>query len=213
LAELLTNKRISPGLVASMVAWRHSGFSVHSKGSPADPQDPAFCHMLRSMKRPTVALSKMTFDSENGKVIYRANFNAMLGTDRIEVEPLEFIAKVLMHVPDRNNRRIMAYGVYSSRALGERRKRARGKELAAGIGATVSSYEPLTEADEFAKRRRPSWARLIQKIWEVSPRTCPRCGGEMRVVSLITEKTLIDKILSHLAKNNRAPPERGGGAA
>ena len=137
----------------------------------------------------------------------------MLGTDRIEVEPLEFVAKILMHVPDRNKRRVIGYGVYSSRALGERRKQARGEELAAGIGATVSSYEPLTEADEFAKRRRPSWARLIQKIWEVSPRTCPRCGGEMRVVSLITEKTLIDKILSHLAKNNRAPPERGGGAA
>jgi len=49
---------------------------------------------------------------------------------------------------------------------------ARGEELAAGIGATVSYYEPLTEADEFAKRKRQPWARLIQKIWEVSPLTC-----------------------------------------
>jgi len=37
-----------------------------------------------------VALSKMTFDPKNEKVIYRANFNAMLGTDRIEI--LEHIA-------------------------------------------------------------------------------------------------------------------------
>jgi len=96
--------------------------------------------MLRYMIRPAVALSKMTFDSENEKVIYRANFNAMLGTDRIEIDPLEFVAKVLMHVPDKNMRRVIGYGVYSSRALGERRKRARGKELvAAGIGATVCS--------------------------------------------------------------------------
>jgi len=163
--------------------------------------------MLRYMARPAVALSRMTFDYKNEKVIYRANFNAMPGTDRIEVEPLEFVAKVLMHVPNKHSRRVTAYGVYSSRALGERRKRARGKELAAGIGATVSFYEPLTEADEFAKRRRQSWARLIQKIWEVSPLTCSRCGAEMRVVSVITEPVVIDKILKHIAKKERAPPE------
>jgi len=149
----------------------------------------------------------MTFDPENEKVVYKANFNAMRGTDRIEVKPLEFVGKVLMHVPDRNKRRSIGYGVYSSRALGERRKRARGEEQAAGLGATVSVYEPLTEADEFAKRRRQSWARLIQKIWKVSPLTCSRCGAEMRVVSVITEPVVIDKILSHLAKNDRAPPE------
>jgi len=47
LTELLSNKRISPGLVASMTTWRHSGFSVHSTRAPADPKDPAFFHMLR----------------------------------------------------------------------------------------------------------------------------------------------------------------------
>jgi len=62
------------------------------------------------------------------KVIYRAGFNAMLGTDRIEVDFLEFVAKILMHVPDGNKRRVLGYGVYSSRALGERRKRDRGEE-------------------------------------------------------------------------------------
>jgi len=163
--------------------------------------------MLRYMKRPAVALSKMTFDPENEKVVYRVDFNAMLGTDRIEVDPLEFVAKVLMHVPDKNMRRVIGYGVYSSRALGERRKRARGEELAVGIGATVSSYEPLTESDEFAKRRRQSWAKLIQKIWEISPLTCTRCGTEMRVVSVITNPVVIDKILEHIAKKDRAPPE------
>ena len=187
LAELLKKKRISPGLVASMASWRHSGFSARFKGAPADPLDPAFFHMLRYMARPTVALSKMFFDPENEKVIYRAGFNDILGNDRIEVDPLEFVAKVLMHIPEKNMRWVIWYGVYSSRALGERRMRTRGKEVAAGIGATVSLYEPLTEADEFVKRRRQSWARLIQKIWEVSPLTCTRCGAEMRVVSVITE--------------------------
>jgi len=207
LTELLKNKRISPGLVASMATWRHSGFSVHSTRAPADPKDPAFFHMLRYMARPAVALSKMSFDPKDEKVIYIAGFNALLGTDRIEVETLEFVAKVLMHVSDKHSRRVTAYGVYSSRSLGERRKQARGEEQAAGIGATVSFYEPLTEADECAKRRRQSWARLIQRVFEVSPLTCSRCGAEMRVVSVITEPVVIDKILGHIAKKDRAPSE------
>ena len=91
MTELLKKKRISPGLVSSMATWQHSGFSVHSTRTPADPKNPAFFHMLRYMARPAVVLSNMTFDSENEKVVYRAYFNAMQGFDRIEI--LRYIAK------------------------------------------------------------------------------------------------------------------------
>ena len=44
------------------------------------------------------------------EAVYTADFNPMLGTDRTEVDPLEFVAKVLIHdlyrlrytVPDKN---------------------------------------------------------------------------------------------------------------
>jgi len=65
--KLLTIKRISPGRDASMATWRHSGLSVHSKGAPADPQDPAFCHMLRYMARPAVALSSCPSIRKTGR--------------------------------------------------------------------------------------------------------------------------------------------------
>jgi len=55
---------------------------VHSTHAPVDPKDPAFFYMLRYIIRLAVALSRKTFDSENEKVIYRANFNTMLGTGR-----------------------------------------------------------------------------------------------------------------------------------
>ncbi len=75
-----------------------------------------------------------------------------------------------------------------------------------GMGAAVASYEPMTEADAFAKKRRQSWAKLIRKVWEVSPMTCPRCGGEMKVVSVITDPVVIDRILKHLENRGWAPP-------
>ena len=48
---------------------------------------------------------------------------------------------------------------------------------------------------------------MIEKIWEVSPLTCPRCGGEMRVVSVIMDTDVIDRILRQIEKKGRAPPE------
>ncbi len=48
-------------------------------------------------------------------------------------------------------------------------------------------------------------------IWEVDPLTCPKCAGEMMIISFIYKKTVSKKILDHLGvyeenKNQRAPP-------
>ena len=35
-------------------------------------------------------------------------------------------------------------------------------------------------------------------LWEVDPLTCPRCGSEMRIISLIQDPDVIRRILEHL---------------
>jgi hypothetical protein len=49
-----------------------------------------------------------------------------------------------------------------------------------------------------SKKFRRNWARLIQKIYEVDPLTCPGCKGKMRLISFIDNPVLIKKILQHL---------------
>jgi hypothetical protein len=116
--------------------------------------------MLGGMKRPAAALARIAFEPEDDKVVYTAPFNPRLGTDRIEVDPLEFLATALMRVPDRNSHRVMGCGDYSSRELAERRK-ARRASKANGAATLVVAYEPETDADASARKRRQSWARLI----------------------------------------------------
>src|SRR5213595_2502007 len=53
------------------------------------------------------------------------------------------------------------------------------------------------EASEFSKERRASWARLLRKIFEVDPLLCP-CGAEMKIISVITDSRLVDRILRDL---------------
>ena len=67
------------------------------------------------------------------------------------------------------------------------------------------------------ERRIPSkkWRELIKKVWEVDPLECPNCGGEMKVIALIDEAAVIEKILRHLGLwvgygASRAPPGGAG---
>jgi hypothetical protein len=52
-------------------------------------------------------------------------------------------------------------------------------------------------------------ARLIQKIYEVDPLTCPKCRGSMRIISFIEDPEIIKAILKRLglwlAKSKPAP--------
>jgi hypothetical protein len=67
----------------------------------------------------------------------------------------------------------------------------------------------IIESDEKASPNR-NWARLIQKVYEVDPLTCPHCQGVMRIISIIEDQEVIDKILSHLSlgqTNQRPPPK------
>ena len=67
----------------------------------------------------------------------------------------------------------------------------------------ISSYQP---------KRIPSktWRECIKKIWEVDPLTCPNFGGEMKIISFITDPSVIRHILEHLGlwqmKPARDPP-------
>jgi transposase len=43
-----------------------------------------------------------------------------------------------------------------------------------------------------------TWRELIKKVWEVDPLTCPQCGSEMKIISLIQDPDVIRQILKHL---------------
>jgi hypothetical protein len=46
-----------------------------------------------------------------------------------------------------------------------------------------------------SKEARQNWARLIQKIYEVDPLVCPKCQGQMKIISFIEDLDIIEKIL------------------
>jgi len=79
------------------------------------------------------------------------------------------------------------YGYYSNVC--------RGKRKTADQDGLVPC---ILQPEESSKEYRKNLARLIQKIYEVDPLTCPKCRGQMRVISFIKDQEVIKKILKHI---------------
>jgi len=47
--------------------------------------------------------------------------------------------------------------------------------------------ETVQTPDAWAKLRKQSWARLLQKVYKVDPFICPECQGAMSVVAIIKD--------------------------
>ena len=56
------------------------------------------------------------------------------------------------------------------------------------------------------------WALLLARIYECLPLACPRCGEPMRIIAFILDRSVIERILTHIVEPTEAPevlPARG----
>ena len=103
---------------------------------------------------------------------------------------LDWLALIISHIPRHGEQMVRYYGYHSNAARGKRKK----------LGLNDAEIPEIAgqEADSaYRKKCRANWARLIQKIYEIDPLTCPKCGGTMRVLAFIEEAAVILKILGH----------------
>ena len=61
----------------------------------------------------------------------------------------------------------------------------------------------------YAATPRVEWAILLRRSFDVDVMQCPKCGGRLRVVAVITEREPVRRILAHLGlPTEAAPPAR-----
>ena len=106
------------------------------------------------------------------------------------------------------------YGWYSNRARGERAKHETEP------GTLDTADVEVIDVSDYHPPRIPSkkWRELIKKVWEVDPLICQHCGAEMKLIALLDDPAVIERILRHLklwpeqaepACLSRAPPPTG----
>ena len=101
------------------------------------------------------------------------------------------------------------YGLYSSRMKGKANKDGNLVKFGynpAPAHERAQNKDSNTEMETVSsKASRQSWARLIQKVYEVDPMVCPKCNHPLKVIAVITDPHKVRKILECL-KRNHAPP-------
>ena len=111
----------------------------------------------------------------------------------------EFIAAITQHIPDKHFQMVRYYGWYSSRSRGERNKAGLFRPGDQPAPSASTPEVTVLDVSDYKPPRLPSrtWSELIKKIWEVDPLSCPRCGHEMKIIRLIHEPDVIERILRH----------------
>ena len=146
--------------------------------------------LARYCARNPVALERLTYDRTVKSVTYRSDKSEGPTAGTETVDPLEFLARVLVHIPDKGHVTTRYYGWYANRPRGRRRQ----AEPATATAPPVIVPAPRLAPTEASRR----WAALLQQIFEVDPLACPACHGTMRIVACITQASVIDRILTHL---------------
>lgn len=161
----------------SFAIWRHTGFSVHNRVRVEPEDGPALECLARYIMRPPISLERVQW-SGDGEVSYRPkgghDGRAHQPGDAAEVfDPAEFLARVIMHIPEPSRHLVRYYGEHSNVSRGKRRRQV---EAAIGVSPCDSEQAPSVQAD----RDRSPDARALRPILNLVPAAADRAGCARR---------------------------------
>ena len=188
--ELITQERIE-----LLLSWQNSGFGVHNRTTvyPTDTEGlhRLACYLLRS----PVNLSRLRYHPESELIVYEPKAGHDADGDE-PLDPLEFLARVLLHIPEPHKHLARFYGVYANRV----RLDTLARDDAAPRGQAGDAEEAPPPRRSLTRR----WAQPIYRVYQVDPLTC-RCGAPMRIIAFITEPVVIKRLLDHLDRKTSRP--------
>jgi len=112
--ELLSRERMEP-----ILSWPHSGFNVHV-GEAVAPEDRiSLTRVARYMLRASVVMSRISYDRDHATV--RIDPRDPHSEGPIELDVLDFIARLSVHIPEPHERLM-----HNSRPLLKRLQTAQG---------------------------------------------------------------------------------------
>jgi len=217
--------------VLNLLAWQAAGdFSVDASVRISGSDRAGRERLLRECARPPFALDRQRIEraSPSGRVgartaaagdirhvLYPPSRATPDGRMLLVLSPLEvpsatsatlrFLAALARLIPPPRVHRHCYHGVLAPDAGLRRRVTALA---AAAMPYAPQPGRPGDDAPATPARNaaRSRWARLIARIYEVLPLSCPDCGAEMRILAFLSDPFAVVGILGHLGHPARAPP-------
>jgi hypothetical protein len=182
-----------PALTGPRCARVH-GFSLHANTEiPAHRRD-QLERLIRYTGRGAVSLERLQEDA-NGDLVYTFTHPWSDGTTGITLSPLELLEKLAALVPLPRVHLVRYGGCLAphSHLRGAIRPTPRQQGLDGEEAHTGTPYWP--------------WARLLGRVFGLEMSTCPFCRrGTLRLIAVITQESVITRILRHLQLASVPPP-------
>jgi len=205
--------KITDAIINNLMNWRHSGFSIHNGIRVARDNKKGRENLGQYIIRNTFSVEKIKYIEKTSTVIYHSKMNHGKNKNFEVYKAEEFIAAITQHIPEKSFQMVRYYGWYSNKKRGMRLKQGihrPGDESLTGPNKNVKTID----VSEYQPKKIPSktWRECIKKIWEADPLLCPNCGGEMKIISFITDPPVVRHILEYVGlweqRPSRDPPEK-----
>lgn len=183
---------IDDGTVEQILSQEYSGFSVWF-GEPFQDSD-SKKFVARYIERGPISLQKLSIQDDI--ITYTTKDETCH-----EFEPLEFLALLTSHLPNKYESITRYYGHYSCRVRGKRAKLIKAK----------STNENTAIPDSLPESTPPpskTWAACMKRILEINPLECPKCKADMRIIAFLTDTREITKIMENLGIPGPEPPKK-----
>jgi hypothetical protein len=171
-----------------------NGFSLHANTAiPAHRRD-QLERLIRYTARGAVSLERLQEDT-NGDLVYTFTHPWSDGTTGVKLSPLELLEKLAALVPLPHVHLVRYGGCLAPHS------HLRGAIL------PTPRQQGLDGPEACPTSPRWSWARLLQRVFDVDMARCPFCHqGTLRLIAVITQGEVIGKILRHLKLSADPPP-------
>lgn len=177
------------------------GFSLHAGVWVGAHDRERLEHLCRYIARPPFAAGRLTW-SRRGHVLYELRHPWRDGTTHVVFEPMVFLERLGALVPPPRVHLQTYHGVLAPGASWR-------DEVVGGRGQPQVENE-AADAKEKEAARRPAhrylWAELMRRVFGLDVLRCEVCKGKRKLISLITERAVIVRILAHLRLETDPPP-------
>jgi len=191
-------KWIQKDEVEKMLDYENSGFSLDAKVKIESWDREGLDRLIRYCARPCFASENLRW---NGPwLTYRLPKPTHTGKKSIQLDPIEFLDKIAAFIPPPRRHRHHYHGVFAPNAPIRPLIVKTAVQTAQFLGASELQHT----ANEVTKVSL-NWAKLIGRIYEINPLLCTSCGEEMKIRTIVTDKSKIWRILKGIGWPTEAP--------
>jgi hypothetical protein len=186
------------------------GFDLHAGLMTRAGQRDRLERLCRYALRPPLAQERLHRTSD-GEIWLTLRHRWADGTTHLRFDPLELLERLAVLTPRPRVNLILYYGILAPRAAW---RAALVPATSRDVDVSAGEASRRVEADGDTSGAKPSragayqWAELMRRTFGLDVLACPRCDGRLRLVALIEQASVVQRILRHLGLPTEVPEAR-----